>query len=321
MKNSYIFFAGISNIAFPVVGGSGERYADSYVITSDRVKIRNIVKPFYDALGSVECDYLCDEVPAIIYKRENWDGELKDTRDILENKMIENLLVVQKLFLSLWLTKDNSATLDNGWVFITGNGKFVAHTNTWSTRPSCSDGRYDIVSFDVEEFRQARRGFNIDSGQQIYLSGKSDPTLLISKSLRFQRFLYLIGGARSAVDVAIKIALYCSALESLVSTAQTELSHQVSERIATLLAPRGPQRIATFSLIKEAYGYRSKAVHGASFKGTAFERLRAASVQIDEICRRLSILYLEDGKVTEIIEGGDENLNAHFIELVLGEQP
>ena len=227
MAQSLLFFAGISNIGLPNSVASGVRYADKYVITSDRERIKRTVLPFYQAIGSVEGDYLVQEAPGMILRRDEWGGSSKDIRSTLESRIVEDLIVVQGLLLSLWLTKDNAATVDNAWIFAMDGSKFNVHTSSWAVRPSCSNGRFDQVEFSSEDFRIARMSTNLKFDTEGYISGKSHPTLLVASSQRFQRFLYLVGGARSTADVALKLALYCSALEAFVYNAHAEISHQV----------------------------------------------------------------------------------------------
>ena len=171
MAQSLLFFAGISNIGLPSSIASGVRYADKYVVTSDRERIKRIVLPFYQAIGSVEGDYLLQDAPGLIFRRDEWSGSSTDIRSTLESRMVEDLLVVQSLLLSLWLTKDNAATVDNAWIFLVDGTKFNVHTSSWAARPSCSNGRFDLVEFSSEEFRIARTSTNLQFDLDGYISG------------------------------------------------------------------------------------------------------------------------------------------------------
>ena len=72
--------------------------------------------------------------------------------------------------------------------------------------------------------------------------------------------------------------------------------------------------------MKEAYGYRSKAVHGATFKGATFDRLREVATRVDGICRDISALYLDTNSgVAALIEGHNDHLNSRFARMILGQ--
>ena len=55
---------------------------------------------------------------------------------------------------------------------------------------------------------------------------------------------------------------FTMALEALVSTSQNEITHILAERCAVVLRKDAAGRVATYCLIKELYGVRSKIVHG-----------------------------------------------------------
>jgi hypothetical protein len=245
------------------------------------------------------------------------------------------LLTVKLLQFTLWVIKDNAAHFQQGWIVAPMPARTVVNTNTWASRPSCADGTFEGVRFGAAEMQAARLRTRIPmlhmgstpapSEARAKLgansvASKATATMLTSGSLRYQRFQYFIDIARSSVDVAMKIAQYCSGLEALVSTAQTELSHQVSERVAVTLSLPGERRITLFKLVKEAYGFRSKAVHGASFKPNDAERLRKCARQIDEVCRALVVAYFSpESGFRAAIEGNDESIANFFIRRTLGD--
>ena len=308
------FFAGIQQVEFPRSSRNGERFLDTYHITNDRSRITEIVTPYATSLGGVEVSYLTGgSAKALIYRISYHEIDPESLESALHERLIEDMLAIRLLQLSLWLLKDNAADFDRGWICTGGR----VNNNVWASRYSTANGSFDAVSFNAEEFSLARRP-PVNSADR-YIGSSDIPTLLSGGRLRYQRFMYFISSARSSADVAMKVADYCSALESLVSTAQTELSHQVSERVAAILTSPGAERIALFKLIKEAYGYRSKAVHGTYFKSRDFERLRVCSVRIDEICRRIHHAYFDlDTGLAQAIESSDEDTTEYFLNRTLG---
>jgi hypothetical protein len=309
-----VFFAGIHQVEFPRSIRNGERFLDKYHITNDRARISEIVTPYAASLGGVELSYLTKGgAKALIYKVTNIDINRDRVESRLHELLIEDMLSIRLLQLSLWLLKDNAAEFDRGWICTESR----VNNNTWASRYSKANGSFDIVSFNQQEFSLARKP-PVRAAER-YIGSSDSPTLLRGDRLRYQRFMYFISSTRSSADVAMKIADYCSALESLVSTAHTELSHQVSERVAATLAPPGSERIAIFKLIKEAYGYRSKAVHGAHFKIKDFARLRDCSIGIDHVCRLLHHAYFDpETGLADAIDSSDEVTSEYFVYKTLG---
>ena len=108
--------------------------------------------------------------------------------------------------------------------------------------------------------------------------------------------------ARMIHSLTIKVLMYITAMEALVSTSTTELSHQVAERVAVLLGEDATERINIYEEIKKGYVVRSKAAHGEPLKGTE-QDVKALLVSLDGYLRRLMKLDspydLEQGKINE----------------------
>ncbi len=78
----------------------------------------------------------------------------------------------------------------------------------------------------------------------------------ISKSFNF------IHNARISSILPERITNYISFFECLFSDSAPEISHRVSERVALYLANEFDERIMIYNKLKEAYGIRSKFIHG-----------------------------------------------------------
>jgi hypothetical protein len=313
------FFCGLDQISLPMTTRRGERFLETYYLTRDQCRIVELVSEFRDALGSVEVAYLRNRANAVIYRNGSLECPSASEEHVskaLEKQLTDDMLAIKSLEMALWMIKDNACHFDRCWIAGTLNGRTIVSNNVWASRFSCADGFHRDVSFSSDELRTARRSCR---PLAMHLEEIDAPTALIKTMLRFQRFEYFVGAARATNDVAVKIAQYCSGLEALVSTSQQELSHQVSERVASVLVEPGLKRIATFKLVKTAYGFRSKCVHGASFKPAEFDQLRDCSTQIDEVCRALQALYLDtDQSFRSAVEGPDQNFSEFFMGVVLG---
>jgi hypothetical protein len=84
---------------------------------------------------------------------------------------------------------------------------------------------------------------------------------LASSDERFRFALEAAVDWRYAKDPRAAVARIWAGVESLLAI-NAELVYRVSLCAATVLAPRGPQRITEFKRVKALYGIRSKAVHG-----------------------------------------------------------
>ncbi|HZG26839.1 MAG TPA: hypothetical protein VE079_00130 [Ensifer sp.] len=316
MRHKTIFLCGLDQISVPQTLHRGERFADEYYVTTDKLLINSLIIEFADTLGKVETDYLLGRASAVVYRIGEIEVDERGIETSLSKRIIEDMLVLKRLELALWLEKDNAANFDRAWLLAHTKRGAVVHTNSWAARASLADGSYDPVVFSSEELRRARR---VKAPLPSYLQSTDAPTLLTKGTMRIQRFQYFIGAARAITDVAMKITQYCSGLEALVSTTQQELSHQVSERVSALLELPGDQRISTFKLVKKAYGYRSKAVHGNSFKEFEVKQLRECSKSLDQVCRRLFGVYFEENsRFRSALEDSDENLTEFFTVVLMG---
>lgn len=313
------FFCGLDQISIPMTSRNGERYNDVYYITRDSVKIQILVRPVLANIGSVEANYLMHQAKAVIYRNGSFECETATHEAIsqaLDQQLIEDMKSIKVLDRALWMIKDNACHFDRAWITGTIGGLTVINNNVWASHHSCADGTFREVAFSSDEMKLAR---SIRRPVAPHLNGTGRPTVLGKGSLRYERFEYFIAAARATIDVAVKIAEYCSGLEALVSTSQQELSHQVSERVASVLAGPGNKRIAIYKIVKKAYGFRSKTVHGASFKPAEVEQLRDCARDIDDICRALNVLYWdEDEAFRSAVEGSDQTSTDFFMEAILG---
>lgn len=316
MSIELTFFCGLDRIIFPKTSHNGDRFAEKYYITNDKIKIRSLVSDKSDALGFVESDYILNRCDALvnykIYLNEDFTSFVNER---IEAHVIGDLAMIQGFLERLWVIKDHSVSQDRAWLFVKDNNhNMTVHNNNWNVRHSTAGGKTVSMDFTHDEIKLARI---LAPTKAIHLHETKDATSLIKSSLRFQRFLYFIQIARSSPDVAMKIAQYCSALEALVSSSSTELSHQVAERVACLLEPLGERRLERFRKIKEAYGYRSRAVHGAVFDIKSFTKIVESSEYIDGVCRKLATMYIENiSNFSENIESKQEKFDSYFQDVI-----
>jgi hypothetical protein len=224
---------------------------------------------------------------------------------------------IQQVTDALWTIRDNSVYIRDGFLFVydrilEDGMSFKASLGTIYTQASTDIG--DVV-FTKEEILKAASEIEELSLPEVK-DGKKDYSLpdqfQYFKGAKIGRKFYAwiyIHFARSNSAIPVKILMYVTAMEALVSTTTIELSHQVSERIALLLGTDKASRLLIYSEIKKAYGYRSKAAHGESLKGTEQEMM-AFLTEIDEYLRQLM-------KFVEPYCFDDKKINDFFLDKLM----
>jgi hypothetical protein len=236
------FFAGLEQINLPKIIGKGERFLDKYYVTNDKKVINDLIHDFKNFIGSVEFGWLTRNSSALIYRsEEKYFKKNEEKTRYLEEQIIKDLIAIKALLFNLWTIKDNACEENGAWLVLHDSFVIDVHTNHWSGRYSTADGDYRIVDFSTDELKDARLA-SVAVGEHIDVSNTK--TMLHAKSGRIGRFTYFLDAARQNRDIAVKILHYCSALEAIVSTSHTEISHQISERIAFLLRGRFESRLA-----------------------------------------------------------------------------
>lgn len=200
---------------------------------------------------------------------------------------------IQSLTNGLWSIRDNSVYVRDGFLFVFDKEfedgvSFKASLSTINTKAS---GLIEDVFFSKGEIESIAENMLMISLDEM-CSGtnyRNATQFQYFKSAKMGRKaiaeLYVFH-ARASASLSMKVLMYITAMEALVSTSTAELSHQVAERVAVLLGNDASARIAIYNDIKKGYGYRSKTAHGESLKGT--EQDVAGSLErLDDYLRQL----------------------------------
>ena len=123
--------------------------------------------------------------------------------------------------------------------------------------------------------------------------------------------------ARGTADLAIKIANYCTALESVFTTDSSELVHKIAERVACFLGATFDDRKRIFHDIKEAYSVRSAVVHGNVISAAKLKNIKEVTTKMDEYIRLITNRWINEQDVLETMALGNEALAEYFERLVL----
>lgn len=326
MQRDCLFFAGLKGAVLPLKKAPGFNIFESfYLITNHRDKDR-IVSPYIRQIGTLERDFLLSPKTALIY--ENSQVILDEADNLGERAnglVVAKLAKVQNWLNKLWLLKDHAINHDVGFVALHVDDNFQITSNVWEASFSQANGSNDEVKLSHKEIEFAK-GFNLmseygdDVGPiELHKPGYHGmrPTKLDDKGGRIERFLYFTTGARAAQDLGIKVALYSSALEALVSSAHSEIIHQVAERTAVALGDDLESRTSIYRQVKQAYAMRSKAVHGAVIRTKSLPKLITACMDLDRICRALAIKFFKDADFKESALGEDSEFNDYWVRAVL----
>lgn len=116
---------------------------------------------------------------------------------------------------------------------------------------------------------------------------------LASDDERFRFALQAAVDWRYAKDARAAVARLWAGVEALMGIG-AELAYRVSLFAATVVAPRGPARVAAFKRVRALYNIRCKAVHGESITD---ERLYAGLNESFELLRAMLLDAVELGAV------------------------
>ncbi|MBN2267657.1 MAG: hypothetical protein JW725_04975, partial [Candidatus Babeliaceae bacterium] len=305
------FVTALSNIEIPGDLGRGDKITDTAFITNNSPAIERYLTPgFEKSAGSLETNFI-RRAPAVIYGLED-----RPDTTIPDEFVLEKLSLINSYLNSLWLFKDNA--VDNQLVFgiCTKTGESVIHSNEHMVRLSTSDGGCLATTFSREELKEARKLFNdhIRIGRFVP-TGSSAAVAPLS---RLQRALYFTSGARSQNDIGLKVTHYCSAIEALFAMGNTELTHQLSERVASFLEDDPQRRVELYTDVKRAYGLRSIVVHGAGTKAANLDKFIEAARTLDMILRQVYLKIFTDEIALALIHLDDAQFNSHFLLRIFG---
>ncbi|WP_211184721.1 HEPN domain-containing protein [Paenibacillus lemnae] len=199
----------------------------------------------------------------------------------------------------LWELKDHSSFVRDGFIHFhncvnpkDGETQKASLSNVLST----NDGQHVITTFTREELNRASTKFNNlnfdfsvtrSDGQYALMNPLTKD--IMDRSERVRSFIIV---ARCESILPFKIFNYCTALECLFTTDNTEVSHKIAERAALLIGESFDNRIEIFNLIKKAYGIRSKLTHGQAINESE-ENLIRYSQNLDEILRNIVNIHNE----------------------------
>lgn len=264
------------------------------------------------AIGSLEARLLTGPTP-VIYKLDE-----QSDRETVHAEVINFLREVQAFLTATWLVRDNSANCELGFAFCSDQEH--VHSNALALHSLHHSGGRQSMSVDFVQLTEICTLHRENFGG----IRKQDSPMHTSfrKSIwRLSRAMRFLQQARSADDLGLKIANYCSFFEATLSTTSSELSHQLSERVAFFLRSRPEERLALFKDIKKAYNVRSKIVHGDVLSQGTIDSLVSISGSCDEAARQVMRKIIANEKLEKVFDATNDVLDSYMLNLIFGIAP
>ena len=279
-------------------------------LTNNPHHVRKLIKKDHAvAIGGIEVSFLLSGV-VVLYEQK--DSSIDEAPEHTIN-FLRNIHSILTMF---WLQSDNSVNCD--FAFALSNENSFCHSNNLAMHYCTAEAGRVGKEFSPKElkelFTEYRDSFKGMPEQQLYKDTS------IKKDLgRISVANYHVQGARSSGDLGIKISCYCSFFEALFSTSNSELSHQLSERLAFFLCSDPRDRISLYKTIKKAYGVRSKVVHGDFVSKSQIKDLVTISRVCDDSARKVLRRILNNEELSQMFDkGNNQELDTFMLENIFG---
>lgn len=316
MKGQFIIGTGFLKCAAHL--GNGILLGQGLRIVNDKKPVSILKQPsFLESAGQLEVEYL--RTSEILIVSDTLEIPDKDPHGLINDV----LNIVRSFFSALWLIREHSALFDRGY-FIESSGS--VHSNTQVTAHYNHRGLRSMITFSRTELESANR-FLRASMRDLSESFELPPERHIMRKLPSvahkevpldDRFRAFVEHARCSIDMPMRISMACSALESVLSTSSSELTHRVSERAAFLLSNAPEERRRIYDDVKMMYGIRSKFVHGDTLGKKEQISIENHSKRADEILRLVAHQLLGNHEFRDAVASGKDDIDRYHSDLLFG---
>jgi len=201
---------------------------------------------------------------------------------------------IQLLTNNFWTLRDNSIYVRDGFLFVYNKEiedglTYKASLSAINTKSTTDIGDVTFTKEEIEDLAKDMEVISVEdvrTGEANYIDVTQFQYFKSAKLGRKMMAWVYVCQARFINALTIKVLMYITAMEALVSTSTAELSHQVAERVAILLSADVDERLNIYNEIKKGYGVRSKAAHGEPLKGTE-QDVKDLLTRLDDYMRRL----------------------------------
>jgi hypothetical protein len=278
------------------------------------IKKQLLSKQNRSLIGALESYFFENSKAFLFFNFENTEEIFKDERNLESLERI--LLWIDDIFKNLWLIKDNNVITDTSFLIHNDvNTNSEAASLRLQYQLTKSNGLIETTKFTKDEIIEFSKYHN-DIENYFHSKNSSSQGFMLEKNFsRVNRGLIFVKQAREARNLAYKISNYCSALETIFSTDNVELSHKLSERIAFFLKEDFAV-LETFKLIKKSYGVRSKLTHGDSLDNKQIDTLDYLSIELDNKLRFSINKIIKSDKLIKIFESPKNTIDEYFENLI-----
>ncbi|ARO60161.1 Uncharacterized protein B5E38_2635 [Bacillus cereus] len=324
----FYFITRLYGIELDRVTNKGMQTINGMRISNSKERLNEIIdNEFKISIGKLDYDQLYSG--CYLYREGELPKDFITDYDSNLRKLIDKYSTITNLFCTyLWYLKDNAVSSDSCFLYIKDpSGKFTSfssnNTNSMFYSASCKTENKiftkeeinSVTKFAEKIFSQS---FSID--KELYEISDH----VIKEANRLERFYYFLQPARKEVYLPSRIAMYCTLLETLLSTDNSEVTHKISERLALLLGESYDDRIEIFSFVKKAYSIRSATVHGGKITRTLrdLKKQEEISNQFDGYLRKLIYVIYSNLELRGIFREDDNaQMNEWFNRLILSDKP
>ena len=284
-------------------------------LTNRTERIRSLVSSIPDeALGDLLRSRFLDSRMILC-------GSLEDLPDDTRLMRFLFLSLYPGLLTGLWLQKDNAASCADTVVYTRSQADDTVERAVYTGGRDVflsAQGRANDTAFTPAEVKSALSSpclvpIAISLAKAGAMRHSSRPELN-----RLERLLQMLRHARCTQDPGLRTAMYMVCLEILFSTDAAELSHKLGERCALFVGNGPTARLDVYTLVKKAYGIRSKVFHGDVLKASVSHTLGDTCVAMDALLRSvMRKVYSHNENAGLFLEKGDV-FEDYFLRLVMG---
>ena len=292
--------------------GKGIEIFNNTYLTNNQSYITQLFSKFSAAaevIGKIEMDELYANGPVIYSVSEEEQEEIED-------KLIFFLYIVQLFSTLVWLEFDSCIETEMAYAVYNTSDNCIVSSNCLKYSFTKSTGNIDTFESNKSTINKIINSNELSAekiDQQI-----NSKTLLDKDLSRINRAMYFFTMARGTHYVEFKIANYCSGFEALLSTSQSELSHQLAERMSIILYQQSEDRIDCYSNIKKIYNIRSKVVHGDTLSNSNTVSIFEYVVKCDQYARSIVKKITTNDKMYKIFTISDQKeIDSFFLSCLL----
>ncbi len=290
-------------------------------------------KDFITELGKAETRVRKESVFAYSIISNNAPMGRIDLLNELRREMFEKMQYLDGFLIWLWFSKDSCVYVDkvSGQIDEIENGVIGIHSNSnaWN-----SSGEKEDTCFSENEIRAAIKiadkyrevcTQNLVSIDDILQNERTNTPLIMGHSEGYnhnnnnaiQRSFIFLAGGRKIKYLPYRIAMYMPIFECLFAIEASEVTQKISERVAFYLSDDKEERKREYETMKIGYDYRSRFLHGDTFKKKHIniENSKPISIKIDDFARRsLTKIILEDA--SKFLETNSEKRNDFLNDII-----